>query len=99
MSDYVIQYGKKLDTIPLDSEGSFLVDETTVMDFVPVDTRQRFEIRVRVKSEQEELTEFLRFRDETRHMRNAEFRIEHTGKANAEGCWYVVKCYVIRHDE
>jgi len=99
MSEYVIQYGKKFDTVQLDGEGSFMTNEETVMDFKPVDTRQRFEIRVKVANEKEELTEFLRFRDETRNMRNAEFRVEHTGKANAEGYWYIVKCYTIRHDE
>lgn len=99
MSDYIIQYGKKIETTQLDEEGSTVTNETTMMDFKPVDNRQRFEIRVKVGSEKEELTEFLRFRDETRNMRNAEFRIEHTGKANEQGFWYVVKCYVIRHDE
>ena len=97
--EYIIQYGKKINTYQLDEEGSFMIDETTVIDFKPVDNRQRFEIRVRVHNEKEELTEYLRFRDETRNMRNAEFAIEHTGKANAEGAYYIVKKYTIRNDE
>lgn len=99
MSEYVIQYGKRIETTQLDENGSFVTNETTVMDFRPVDNRQRFEIRVRVANQQEELAEYLRFRDETKHMRNAEFRIEHTGKANEQGYYYIVKCYTIRHDE
>lgn len=97
--EYVIRYGKKIETTQLDDNGSFVVSESTIMDYQPVDQRQRFEIRVKVHSDQEELTEFLKFRTETKKMRNAEFRIEHTNKANQEGCWYVIKCYTIRPED
>jgi hypothetical protein len=97
--EYVIRYGKKTETTQLDNNGSFVVSESTIMDYQPVDQRQKFEIRVKVHSDQEELTEFLKFRTETKKMRNAEFRIEHTNKANQEGAWYVVKIYTIRPED
>lgn len=94
---YIIQYGKQIDSTILDEEGSIVIEEKTIMDFKEVDNKQRFEIRVKVFNEKEELAEFLKFRDETRNMTNVEFKIEHTKKANDQGFYYVVKCYTVRN--
>lgn len=51
-----IQYGKETIVVELDEMGSSMTDEVTLMDFNRVDNRQRFEIRVKVHSPQEELT-------------------------------------------
>ena len=91
-----VQFGKIVERTQLDNEGSYIETESTILNYEPVDEKQRFEVRVKVRSEQDELTEYLRFRDETRHMRNAEFGIEHSGKANTEGAYYIVKKYTIR---
>lgn len=94
-----IQYGKETIVVELDEMGSSMTDEVTLMDFNRVDNRQRFEIRVKVHSPQEELTEFLKFAEDTRNLSNAEFRIERTARANADGAWYIVKVFTIKKPE
>ena len=94
-----IQYGKETVIVELDEMGSTMTDEVTLMDFSRVDNRQRFEIRVKVHNQQEELTEFLKFAEATRKLSNAEFRIEKTARANAEGAWYIVKVFTIKQPD
>lgn len=93
---YVIQYGKQVDVTKLDEEGSIVTEEKTIMDFKEVDNKQRFEIRVKVHDDKEELSEYLQFRTDTKDMANAEFRIEHTAIGNKQGFYYVIKCYTVR---
>lgn len=94
--EYIIQYGKQVDTTTLDQEGSKVIEEKTIMDFKEVDNKQRFEIRVKVHNEKEELSEYLQFRADTKDMTHASFNIEHTAIGNKQGFWYVIKVYTVR---
>ena len=91
---YIIQYGKQVDTTKLDDEGSYVVEEKTIMDFKEVDNKQRFEIRVKVHDEKEELSEYLQFRTDTKDMANAEFLSPIIKKKQNNGLGYK-SCKVI----
>jgi len=92
-----MEYGKHITTTQIDDNGSTLEKETSYSNSDPIDVKERYEIRVRVYNAQDEMTEFLKFRDETKDMAKAEFRIEHTDKANKNGAYYIVKCWTIRN--
>lgn len=94
--EYIIQYGKQIDETKLDEEGSKVIEERTIMDFKEVDNKQRFEIRVKVHNDKEELAEFLQFRSDTKDMAHASFNIEHTAIGNKQGFYYVIKVYTVR---
>lgn len=66
---------------------------TTYVDSKPTDVKEIPEVRVKVVNEQEVLTEFMKFRDETRDMRKAQFRVEHTEAAEKAGHYYIVKTW------
>lgn len=88
-----MKYGKYFEEQTLDQEGSTVTRETTVVNGEHTDIKKRFEVRIRVRDEKEELTEYLRFRDETKAMAKCEFRIEHTAIGNTQGFYYVIKCW------
>jgi len=94
-----IEYGKTIETTVIDEEGSFIVNEIVIVKGEPADQRVQIEKRFRVSTEQEELTSYLQFRDQTRHLRDAAFRIEHKGNANRTGDYYVIWCYSIKPNE
>lgn len=91
-----IHFGKTYEVAEIDDTGSVMEAETTYLGGVPIDKRLRVERRIKVSSQQEELSSYLQFRDETRNLRNAEFRIEYSAKANKEGSYYVVWAYCVR---
>jgi hypothetical protein len=88
-----IQYGKSERITKMDDNGSVMIESATLHDGVETDVKTRFEIRVRVTSEKDVLTQFLQWRSDTKFMTKAEFRIEHTAIGNKEGYFYVVKCW------
>ena len=88
-----VEYGKVEMITPMDDDGSTVVRSSTLHEGIEKDVKVRYEIRVRVESETEVLTEFLKFRDETKDKAKAEFRIEHTNAANLQGFFYIVKCW------
>lgn len=96
---YTIQYGKRREKVYLDEEGSFMIDHTVVFDYKDQTNYQQFEIRTRVNNSQQELAEYLRFRDETKDLAQAEFGIDHTKDGNEKGYYYVIKRYTIRHKD
>ena len=77
----------------MDVNGSEMIESATVHDGNMTDVKTRFEIRIKVQSEKDVLTEFLKFRAETKDMTKAEFRIEHTAIGNKDGYFYIVKCW------
>ena len=88
-----LKYGKVERESTIDGVGSKMIQSATLHDGNETDVKTRFEMRVRVSSEKDVLTEFLKFRAETEHMTKAEFRIEHTAIGNSQGFFYVVKCW------
>lgn len=88
-----IEYGKVERESIIDGVGSKLIQSATMHNGKETDVKTRLEVRVRVESEKDVLTEFLRFRAETKNMTKAAFRIEHTAIGNKEGFFYVVKCW------
>lgn len=88
-----VKYGKIEQHKPMDANGSKLIETWTMHDGNETDTKTKFEIRVRIHNEKELLAEFMKWRAETGHMTNAEFRIEHTAIGNKEGFYYAVKCW------
>lgn len=93
MKDNQPQFGKVERTTTLDDNGSTLTESASIHDGHEIDVKTRFEMRVKVQSEKDVLTEFLRFRAETEKMTKTEFRIEHTAPGNEHGYFYVVKCW------
>lgn len=92
----MIHFGKTYEVAEIDGEGSLMETETTYLSDVPIDKRLRIERRIKVYNQQEELNSYLQFRDETRNLRQAEFAIEHSAKANNEGSYYVVWKYTVK---
>lgn len=88
-----IKYGRVERESTIDGVGSKMIQAATMHNGNETDVKTRFEMRVRVESEKDVLTEFLRFRAETKDMTKAEFRIEHTAIGNKEGFFYIVKCW------
>lgn len=88
-----MQYGKYFEQNTFDDEGSTVTRETTIVNGEHTDLKKRYEVRVRVSNEKEELAEYLKFRAETKDMAKCEFRIEHTAAANDKGFYYVIKCW------
>lgn len=88
-----IKYGRVERTSKIDGIGSKMIQSATLHNSHETDVKTRFEMRVRVETEKDVLTEFIRFRAETKSMTKAEFRIEHTAIGNKEGFFYVVKCW------
>ena len=88
-----IKYGRVERESVIDGVGSKLIQSATMHNGNETDVKTRLEVRVRVESEKDVLTEFLRFRAETKNMTKAEFRIEHTAIGNKEGFFYIVKCW------
>lgn len=72
---------------------TIVVTDDTLRNGKIVDRRNRYEVRVRVSSAQEELTEFLKFRDETKELKEAEFRVERTKLGDELGYWDIIKCW------
>lgn len=91
-----ILFGKTYEVAEIDNDGSVMETETTYLGGVPIDKRLRVERRIKVSSQQEELSSYLQFRDETRNLREAAFRIEHSAKANQEGSYYVIWEYCVK---
>jgi len=83
-----MEYGKIKTTT--ETEDGSITNEQTLMGSRVVDIRQRYELRSKVLSEQQELTAWLKFRDETRDLKIVEFRVEHTEQGDQQGFWYVV---------
>lgn len=94
-----VKYGRVEREETLDVNGSTKTVSAVVHDGNPTDVKTRYEVRVRVHNEKEELTEYLKFRNETRAMTKAEFRIEHTAIGNKGGFYYVVKCWTVHGAE
>lgn len=93
MKDINIKYGRVERTSKIDGVGSKMIQSATLHNGNETDVKTRLEIRIRVESEKDVLTEFMKFRAETKAMTKAEFRIEHTAIGNKEGFFYVVKCW------
>lgn len=88
-----VKYGKIERSSSIDGVGSLMIQSATLHNGNETDVKTRFEVRVRVENEKDVLTEFLKFRAETKSMTKAEFRIEHTAIGNKDGFFYVVKCW------
>lgn len=88
-----IKYGKVERESTIDGVGSKMIQSATLHNGNETDVKTRFEVRVRVESEKDVLTEFLRFRAETKDMTKAEFRVEHTAIGNKDGFFYIIKCW------
>lgn len=88
-----IKYGKVERESKIDGVGSKMIQSATLHNGNETDVKTRFEVRVRVESEKDVLTEFLRFRAETKDMTKAEFRVEHTAIGNKDGFFYIIKCW------
>lgn len=93
MKNIDVKYGRVERTSKIDGIGSKMIQSATLHAGNETDVKTRLEIRVRVESEKDVLTEFMKFRAETKNMTKAEFRIEHTAIGNKEGFFYVVKCW------
>lgn len=93
MKNIDVKYGRVERTSKIDGIGSKMIQSATLHNGNETDVKTRLEIRVRVESEKDVLTEFMKFRAETKNMTKAEFRIEHTAIGNKEGFFYVVKCW------
>lgn len=93
MKNIDVKYGRVERTTKIDGIGSKMIQSATLHNGNETDVKTRLEIRVRVESEKDVLTEFMKFRAETKNMTKAEFRIEHTAIGNKEGFFYVVKCW------
>ena len=93
MKDIDVKYGRVERISKIDGIGSKMIQSATLHNGNETDVKTRLEIRVRVESEKDVLTEFIKFRAETKNMTKAEFRIEHTAIGNKEGFFYVVKCW------
>ena len=88
-----VKYGRVERTSKIDGIGSKMIQSATMHNGNETDVKTRFEIRVKVESEKDVLTEFIKFRTETKNMTKAEFKIEHTAIGNKDGFFYVVKCW------
>lgn len=86
-----MNYGRVKTVVKLE-DGDF-TNEQVLMGGKVVDAHQRYEVRSRVLSEQQELTAWLKFRDETRGYKTVEFKVEHTDQGDKDGFWYVVCCW------
>lgn len=85
-------YGKHIMTTHLDDNGSTL---TTTKGYRPVGeyVTNRYEIRVKVRNEKEELEQYLAFQKEKLGKKYPEFKIETSHTGDQEGFYYVVKAW------
>ncbi len=89
-----MQYGKEVTVSQLDDQGSLHTKERNVRagdNVYPI--RHHWEMRIKVKNDQQELQEYLAFSDELKGGKKLDpaFRIE--GKDSAKPFYYVVKCW------
>lgn len=87
-----IRYGKEIMTKTLDPNGSSLVTTTVFKDFKEFITN-RYEIRIPVKDEKEELQQYLLFQKEKQGKIKPEFRVEHSKTGDEQGYYYIVKAW------
>ena len=76
-----------------DTDGNKVTMAYPIVNGQAIEVRKRYEIRVRVNSDKEELEEYIKFRTQTKDKLKAEFRIEHTAIGNEQGFYYIVKCW------
>lgn len=94
MKDLFPTFGKVTEEQALDSEGSVLKIETNYQNGVPRLPKYRHvEYRIRVRDSKEEMTEFLKFSDEKVGKLKSNFFTETTPQGEADGWYYVVKCW------
>jgi hypothetical protein len=74
-----MQYGKESKTVDL-GNGLIETDITEFQDFRPRHTK-RYEQRIKISDEQEEISEYLKFRRATKYNQLVEFRVEKRGKS------------------
>ncbi len=91
-----LQFGK---IVRVTQKGDTAIsEETNYSDSVPaVPIKYRYERRVFVQSQKEEMTEYLKFSDLIHKFKDnvtdVSWRIEKSQKATAKGGYYVVECW------
>lgn len=92
-----MRFGIEHETTTLDNNGSTLKVTRKIHDYKIMGTTKRYEIRVKVRNEQQELEEQLRFKKELSDKglakTNTEFRTEHNRLGDEQGYYYVVKVW------
>lgn len=92
-----MKFGKTYETIALDERGSFVTIENNFSKGFEVgNARKRFEHRVQVSNSKDEMMEYLSFSDGLKanpDRLDGEFRIERNKRGDAEGYYYIVKCW------
>jgi hypothetical protein len=94
-----MRFGTERTQNTLDKEGSTVTAERNIVDFkVVTPVRHRYEMRVKVRNSKDELTEYLKFSDSLdggKTKLDPGFRIEYTRQGNADGYYFVVKCWTV----
>lgn len=92
-----MRFGTEHETTTLDDNGSTLKVSRKVHDYIVTSTTKRYEIRVKVRNEQQELEELLKFKkdlaDKGLNKSNTQYWTEHTKTADEQGYYYVVKVW------
>lgn len=90
-------YGNTQTTVILDNNGSTITsEENIVAGKINRPIRKRYELKVRVHSQQEEHEAYLKFSDDLANDKtklDPAFRIDKTKLGNENGYYYVVNCY------
>ena len=94
-----MRFGTEIRVDTLDDNGSTMSVSQPIYEFKAQYSLIRKEIRIRVKSMQDELEQFLKFQQERSKLPNMvdiEFRVENPERANSGGYYYIVKCFTIK---
>ena len=83
-----IKYGKVTQSTAIDSQGSVKSVTTNYRHGDVYSVITRYEVRVKVKDDNEELAEYVRFRKEKKN--KSEFRTEPNRSGDG---WYVIKVW------
>ncbi len=91
-----MEFGKII-TRGLDKDGNFNeIEENIVEKMVNFPISRTVEIRVKVRSHEEELAEYEKFSEEVRNnpdIVRPSFKLETSRTGNREGYYFVIKCY------
>lgn len=92
-----IDFGTTKETNVLDNEGSTVTDIINIRaGEVTLPVRKSYEIKIRVHTQKQEHTEYLKFSDDLNKdvtMLEPSFKIEHPKLGRDNGYYLVVKCF------
>jgi hypothetical protein len=88
-----MRYGSEEETKVTDDKGSTETLITKYRNYEVSTVVKKYEHRIRVRNETEELEEFLSFQKQKVNKLHPEFKIERTATSEKDGCYYVVKIW------